>query len=414
MRLLFITNFYPPVSLGGYEQWCQEVAEGLRSRGHAVTVLTSRHEKAEIITPEPAWIHRDLYLEMSFSPLTNAVRFFTHRRQHERQNLLRLDQLIDEVRPDALLVWGMWNLHRSLPALAETKLPRRVVYYLGDYWPTLPSQLEFYWETPGRTLATRLPKHILRVFARRILRAEPQQALAFEHGLFPTSFLRAELARRGITFQHTQIIPGGIDTTLYSYCKGAGTYHSDHKMLSLLYAGRLTYEKGVHTAIKAIDRLVSYHGFQSLHLTIAGSGPDDYTAYLREFVSGHHLSRFVTFVGPQPKEAMPALYSAADALVFTSLWQEPFGRVLIEAMASGTVVIGSATGSVTELLDDGYNVLLFPPGDADALADRILHLAASPTLCQLLIEAGRRTAITAFDIRRMIREIETYLEQVAA
>ena len=43
MRILFLSNFYPPHAIGGYEQWCQEVADRLQARGHVVTVLTSRY-----------------------------------------------------------------------------------------------------------------------------------------------------------------------------------------------------------------------------------------------------------------------------------------------------------------------------------------------------------------------------------
>ena len=48
MRILFLSNFYPPVSRGGYEQWCQEVADGLVARGHEVTVLTSDYRRSEV------------------------------------------------------------------------------------------------------------------------------------------------------------------------------------------------------------------------------------------------------------------------------------------------------------------------------------------------------------------------------
>ncbi len=47
---------------------------------------------------------------------------------------------INTFRPDVVLVWGMWNLSRTLPVLIETLMPQRVVYYMGDYWPTLASQ----------------------------------------------------------------------------------------------------------------------------------------------------------------------------------------------------------------------------------------------------------------------------------
>ena len=75
MRILFLSNFYPPASRGGYEQWCQEVLDGLRSGGHVVEVITSKHGKSSLQTSDPAWVHRSLYLEMELASLKNAIQF---------------------------------------------------------------------------------------------------------------------------------------------------------------------------------------------------------------------------------------------------------------------------------------------------------------------------------------------------
>ena len=73
MRVLFLTNFYPPESRGGYELWCQEVAEHLSRSGHEVVVLTSRSRavSADIATPGVR-IARELYLEMEIDSPRNV------------------------------------------------------------------------------------------------------------------------------------------------------------------------------------------------------------------------------------------------------------------------------------------------------------------------------------------------------
>ena len=162
MRLLNLTNFYPPHARGGYEEWCEEVTNALRARGHTVTVLTSRFRGTSVVGPDPPWVHRDLHLEMDLAPLRNAVRFFTVRQEQERANLDRLSAWVDAFDPECILVWGMWNLHRSLPALAERLRPNRVAYYFGDYWPALPSQYHAYWNGPARNWMTAAIKTPLR------------------------------------------------------------------------------------------------------------------------------------------------------------------------------------------------------------------------------------------------------------
>ena len=94
MKSLFLTNFYPPVSRGGYEQWCQEIADGLRDRGHQIAVLTSQYGRTQLTKSDPGWVYRDLHLEMEMASLRNGVRFFTHRKSLENENFVRLRQIV--------------------------------------------------------------------------------------------------------------------------------------------------------------------------------------------------------------------------------------------------------------------------------------------------------------------------------
>ena len=413
MRVLFLSNFYPPVSRGGYEEWCQEVAEGLRSRGHNIAVLTSRHGRSTLPYPEPSWIHRDLQLEMEFASFRNSLQFFTSRKDRENENLFRLQLLVEEFEPDAILVWGMWNLPRSLPAKAEELMPGQVVYYMGDYWPTLPSQWQNYWQVPPRNWVTAAPKLLLKPVANHQLAQETRPSLCFERVIFPTVFLKEEFTRRGIEPRESTIIYGAIDTSLYGDQNGASKKKLDN-MITLLYVGRLSAEKGVHTAIMALSHLVHQKKLAHLQLMIVGSGEPEYEAYLSDLVKQEQLDSKVTFLGIQPKESIPQLYQHADIFLFTSIWPEPFGRVIVEAMASGLPVIGSPIGGAAEIMIKEENALLFTPDDAEDLACRIEELVETPHLRRQLSEAGRQTALTKFDMQSMVDEIETYLHSKLA
>ncbi len=102
MRILFLSNFYPPHAIGGYEQWCQEVADRLHARGHTVTVLTSRygvaagrtdriHQRMHRAAP---LVIRTLHLQADLAYYQPAD-FFLHRRSHERANQQALRHAID-------------------------------------------------------------------------------------------------------------------------------------------------------------------------------------------------------------------------------------------------------------------------------------------------------------------------------
>ncbi len=410
MRLLFLSNFFPPAGRGGYEGWCQEVAEGLRGRGHDVTVLTSRHGLGNLPAVDPPWVHRRLHLEMELASLRNALTFFIRRKRRERENLAVLQGMIDALAPDAVLLWGMWNLPRSLPALIEQRLPTRTAYYFGDYWPTLPDQFSRYWEAPAQSWAAAVPKAVLGAVARRLLAAEPRPALALRQGMFPSAFLQQKYAEAGLIPERSAVVLGGVETHRYREAPAAtGRFNG----LTLLYAGRLTREKGALTAVEALAQLVARAPDRALRLLIAGEGDADYERQLRAEVDRRGLASRVEFLGPRTGAEMPPLYREADLFLFTSLWEEPFGRVIVEAMASGLAVVGTATGGAAEILQDGVNGLVYPPGDAAALADRLQLLAEKPARRAELAAAGRETA-GRFDCARMIGGVENFLEAMMA
>ena len=407
MNILFLSNFFPPVSRGGYEQWCWEVAEGLRNRGHEVCVLTSTYGQHSMFTSDPPWVSRELQLEMEFAHLSNSIQFFTSRKKREEQNLACLREFLCHHEPDAILIWGMWNLPRSLPALAESLMPGKVVYYIGDYWPFLPSQYENYWNAPARSFMTGVPKSILKQIARFLLDRQTRHELKFENVLFPSDFLRQEFERKGFKMQHAELVYGAINTSPYLEQRKSARQAGK---VSILCVGRVVPDKGFHTAIQALAYLSQNQILENVHLTIVGDGEPNYVERLKQIAKLHNLASLITFLPAQPKEAMPALYRSADIFVFPSIWAEPFGRVLVEAMASGVPVVGTRVGGAAEILMDGENALVFTPDDPMSLAEQLKRLIELPSLCERLGRAGRETAVERFDLKRMTTEIESYLQ----
>lgn len=386
----------------------------LRDRGHEVIVLTSHQPNDDEIN-DPSWVRRELHMEMALVSLRNGIQFFTHRQQYERENLAIVQSYIRRFRPEAMVIWGMWNIVRSVPILAEQLLPGRVVYYVGDYWPTLPSQFEYYWKAPAQYWYTQLPKALLGKAARHILAQEIVAKPRFPRVIFPTVFMRNELVKRGMKPGESLVIYGAADTAAYQQCRctrHTGAIEQPKEKVTLLYAGHLRADKGVHLAIKALARLVQEYGLQEIELLIAGSGDPDYLTFLHYLVRRHHVEPYVTFLGQQHKEAMPALYCQADIFLFTSVGQEPFGRVLVEAMAAGVAVVGSAIGSVTEILHENETALTYEPGNVEGLAAQVARLIQTPSVRQQLAATGKRVARERFDIHRMATEIEGYLTQL--
>lgn len=410
MRLLLLTNFYPPHEIGGEEQSCYEVAQSLRARGHAVTVLTSTHGRSPKCPPEDG-VYRDLYLEMELNSPCHPWRFFLRRHARERATLEHLRRVVAQTDPEVIFIWGMWNLPRSVPALAERLLPGRVLYRFGDYWPTLPSQHALYWQTPGRSQFTRPIKKALGRLALAQLKREPRPALRFEHAYCISAAVRQELVEKGVSVEHARIIYNGVDTKRFR--PRPRNRGENHPGLSLLYAGRIVPDKGVHTAVEAMAHLARRGKTDRVTLTLVGPVDADYRTRLQALIAKSGLDSHVFFRPPVPKEAMPSLLPDFDVLLFPSIWAEPFGRVLIEAMASGLVVVCTPVGGVPEIVTEGQEGLFFAPGDAAGLAAQIEQLLSDPPLRRRLAQAGRRMVEERFAPGRTLDEIETYLAEIA-
>jgi glycogen synthase len=413
MRVLFLTNFYLAQGGGGEEQSCRQVVEGLQQRGHTTLVLTTMHGMNGDAPVEAEGINRCLYLEMELVPWRHSLTFFTRRKARERHNLQCLERVLEQFKPDIIFIWGMWNLPKSLPALAEARYPHKVIYRFATYWPTLPSQHKLYWDAPGRKWYSRPLKRVVATIAlAMVARDDPQYTLKYERAICVSAATRNILVEAGIPVSQARIIYTGLDVKRYLNGEQPQPGH-DNRSLHLLYAGRLAPDKGIDTAIKAVARLVSEQGRGSIRLSVAGSGSPEFETHLRHLITQAGLADYVTFLGWLPPEEMPKLMRKFDVLLLPSTWPEPFARVVLEGMISGLVVVASQTGGTVEILTDGENGLLFAPSSDEDLAQKITCLADDPALRQRLAAAGRRTVTEKFTMMKMMDEIESYLHEIA-
>jgi glycosyltransferase involved in cell wall biosynthesis len=359
-------------------------------------------------------VSRSLYLEMDFAPMRHSIAFFTQRTAREKHNLQVFTRVLQRFDPDIIFIWGMWNLSYSLPAFAEARYPQKVVYRFASYWPTLPSQHEFYWRAPGRTWYSRLPKQVVGAIALAMLNKEAKRApLAFRHAICVSAASRDVLVEAGVPVTQARIIHTGLNVEKYS--SGERDRDDDAgRGINLLYAGRLVADKGIDTAIKAMARLVFDKGERHIRLSLAGSGSTDYENYLRSLVSQAGLTDYVSFLGWVPPEKMPGVLRRFDVLLVPSVWPEPLARIVLEGMISGLVVLATPAGGTPEILTDGENGLLFAPADPEDLAHKIVYLAEDSQLRRKLAQAGQQTVAKRFTVTKMLDEMESYLQEVGS
>jgi glycosyltransferase involved in cell wall biosynthesis len=172
---------------------------------------------------------------------------------------------------------------------------------------------------------------------------------------------------------------------------------------TLAFAGRITVQKSLRVALEA---LASVDG---VALVLAGEG-DERPALDRAVVE-LGLENRVTFIGAQTRDRVIELFTAADAAILSSSW-ENFPHTVVEALAVGTPVLATATGGVAEAVRDGENGLLVPVGDARALGDAIRRYVGDEELRQRL-RAAAVASVAAYAPGRVFAQLEQTLVRVA-
>jgi glycosyltransferase involved in cell wall biosynthesis len=208
------------------------------------------------------------------------------------------------------------------------------------------------------------------------------------------------------------VIPNGIDLERVS--PAAGARERIRRELGcgsaalLLTAARLHPEKGYEHLFAALPTLR-----QSVQrpfiLVVAGTGPREatYRALVRD-LGCEDIVRFVGF-----RTDLPDLMAAADVFVLASV-AEAFGLVLAEALYIGTPVVATTAGAIPEIVANGVDGLLVPPGDSAALADALATLLVHEATRRRMVGAGHEKVVRRFRFQDMLRSYEHLYESLLA
>lgn len=208
-----------------------------------------------------------------------------------------------------------------------------------------------------------------------------------DHAIVGTESAGEVWRQKGYGGAMTVIPQFGVDPQTFAPCQSCDS----DRPFTIGYFGRLVEEKGIHLLINAAMQLK-----QDWRIRIVGGGP--LRNQLEAWVKVMGVGECVQFSDLIPSAQMPAQYHQIDVLALPSLtrpnWKEQFGRVLIEAMASGVPVTGSDSGAIPDVI--GEAGLIFPEGDAGALAGHLQQLQTSMDLRAELRDKGRARALSNF------------------
>jgi glycosyltransferase involved in cell wall biosynthesis len=216
--------------------------------------------------------------------------------------------------------------------------------------------------------------------------------------LCPSRFLEEKM-------RASRVYPGRL-RWLPNFVDAAGVVPKASEGGGVVYAGRLSHEKGVDLLIEA----VRLHG--NLVVDIAGEGPA--RPELERLAAAGGVAGQVRFHGRLDKGELQRLFLDAAVLVVPSRWYENMPLTVLEGFAAGLPVVASDLGGLPELIEPGVDGLVVPPNDPAALADALWSLVGTPASAAEMGRAGREKVLAKYAPERHVEQVDAYYAEASS
>lgn len=406
MRILLLTNLFPPDYDGGYEISAWKAANGLRGRGHEVDVVTSRFRPGfEGRRNDPPWVHRILSNRPQLPPPTWKMPWvrlpMVYRLMHHESvawvNVPRLRRFMRGRSYDLAYIYGLHDVGLGC-AYVPQALGVPVLWHFGDHYLA---------DHQGRYAISSLFRAVGNTVLRTVRIRE--ESIRIRHAAFISRFLEEYFVDRGVRPDHSYLIPRGIEFPLND---DVGRARAEPPVF--LLASRLSKDKGIHVALEAARELAARSPELRWTMQIAGAGDEAYEASLRDAASDPVLKGRVEFLGRLPRERVLDLMTSATAFISASVWPEPFGNTIIEALAVGTPLIASDAGAIMEMVEPGKSALVYPRNSPSDLAGHMERVLLETGLANSLAERGLQRIREAYAFEAILDTTERVMKECLA
>lgn len=370
--VLFSTPFPPEEGIGFY---VQKLSEGLYDRGHEITLITRGGITRDIDQHGGITVVKAPFLPV-YPFHVDIHGFFVNR-------------ILDQMNQDLDVI----HVHSPLAPRIEASLPIVLTVHT--------TVVEDAKHKEALTPSVILNKLVTRISSRRIIAGQINNAAC----VTTVSASVKQKLNEHYGVADALVVGNGVDSDMFHPAER--TADTDSFVFSV---GRLNYGKGFSDLIEAMGLLAS-RDEQLPTLSIAGEGPLENS--LKAQASEAGVRENVSFIGFRPQEELIPLYQDATMFVLPSRY-EGLPTVLLEAMACGSPVIATNISGSAEVVTDGDNGVLVPPGQPAAMADAILSLLHDPDRRQNLGRRARRTVEKSFTWHAIVDKFENMFQQVVA
>ena len=352
MKILMISNLFPPFVMGGAEMSAYSLAQSLMLQGHHVHVLTSAPTLAqEQVEESPLGFtierrfFRNVYQVYEADESNPAMKIIWHLQDHiHPQTEAITSDVISRVQPDVANTHDLQGIgYNLLRAIGRSGLP--CIQILHDFGMVCINMNQFRagkectrHHLPCR-LSTKLKQSYFKTI-RRLTYISYSRALLERYRPFLVKGARADVMAPPLYFEESSSLS------------------SDDQLPHLVYVGQVQPWKGVGFILRVLERVAAQHGFV---FDIVGGGHE-----LASLRSQYEDRPWVRFHGKRGPDEVGAFMTKAALLLVPSLWFENAPLVIRQAIQSGLPVFCSDIGGLPELVDDDINGRLIPVGDATA------------------------------------------------
>ncbi|WP_291982185.1 glycosyltransferase family 4 protein [Luteitalea sp.] len=228
-------------------------------------------------------------------------------------------------------------------------------------------------------------------------------------------WMRDEMVARGVPPDNIRVMYDGLDPSRLVVTREASAMRQEWNVGPeqpvIGIVGNIRAWKGQEVVVRAMSDIVK-HRPNVVCFFVGASTPGDqpYVDKLNALVRDFGLEANVRFTGYQNR--VPDFVNMMSVVIHASVEPEPFGMVVLEAMALRKPVVGSAAGGVIEMVVEGVTGYTFPPGDPRVLAARVLELIAAPEKACAMGEAGYRRVVQDFPLDRYVSDIQEAYDRI--